>query len=378
MQGPVHLVTGILIQKGMGKVRPLFLQYFLVAFLAIMSHGILDKLARFTYHPPDPLIGDWFWISYHLIIAFLVVFIFVKYWRKYRLGLIFSILPDFDWVVIHSSNFLSFPIPFWKEKILHKFFFSFLDFLLPFSFLNTLPNLSLERIGVVPEIALFTILLLIIHIMDKRESNMRKEKAEKTYFNGAEGKYTKCNDKKAISTSDWFTKLQIYQTCMDHEQNIRTSYQSLLTTLEIALFALVFTLYQYQLVAPLWVLSTIGMFVCFPFGIACEYRARNVDIWRIRIVELVSGTDVEDAFKEGKYRWIPFGKVGFWGEYLFGHWFERILISGKLMIWLILLWCFPSPFIIRLCGTLATCFWIIYAFRIIELKGKIIPYLHRR
>lgn len=170
MQGFTHLVTGILIQKSMMKVQPPFLRYFLIAFLAIMSHGILDKLARFTYHPPDPLIEDWFWISYHLIVVFLTVFIFVKYWKKYRLGMTFSILPDFDWVVIHLSNFLSFSVPFWKEEILHKFFFSFLDFLPPFSFLDTLPSLNLERIGVVPEIVLFIILLFIFYIIDKKET----------------------------------------------------------------------------------------------------------------------------------------------------------------------------------------------------------------
>lgn len=82
MQGPTHLITGVLIQKAVRKVHPLPLQYFLVVFLAIVSHGILDRLARFTYHPPIPLTGDWFWISYHLIIAFLTIFIFVKYLGK--------------------------------------------------------------------------------------------------------------------------------------------------------------------------------------------------------------------------------------------------------------------------------------------------------
>jgi len=176
MQGPVHLVTGILIQRGVGKVQPLFLQYFLIAFLGIISHGILDRLARSTYHPPDPLTGDWFWISYHLVIVFLFLFIFVKYWRKYRLGLIFSMLPDFDWVVIHSSNFFSFSVPFWKEEILHKFIFGFLDFLPLFNLLNSLPDLTLDRIGVIPELALFTILLFMIYIIHKKESGTKKEK----------------------------------------------------------------------------------------------------------------------------------------------------------------------------------------------------------
>ena len=180
--------------------------------------------------------------------------------------------------------------------------------------------------------------------------------------------------------SEWVDKLQIYQTAMDHEQNVRTAYQSLLTTLEVALFTTVFILKQAGF-THIWVIFVIGIFLCFPFGIACEYRARNVDIWRLYIVELVKDTDVWAAFKDSKYRWIPqipTIKAGFRAEYLFGHWFERILISGMLIAWLILLWYFPSPFPIRLCGVLAILVWIIYAFRIVELRGEIIPYLYRK
>ena len=152
---------------------------------------------------------------------------------------------------------------------------------------------------------------------------------------------------------------------------IRTSYQSLLTTLEVALFALFFTLYQLEF-TYLWLLSVAGILMCFSFGIACEYRARNVDIWRIRIVELIRGTDVEDAFKEGKYRWIPLANAGIRGEFLFGHWFERILITFMFLIWLSIVWYFPIllpspiPLLIRLFFTFMVFFWILYAFRLID------------
>ncbi|MBS7617876.1 hypothetical protein KEJ25_04620 [Candidatus Bathyarchaeota archaeon] len=51
---------GVFIQKILRKVEPVSLRYFLVAFLASISHGILDRLARFTYHPPTPLFEDLF------------------------------------------------------------------------------------------------------------------------------------------------------------------------------------------------------------------------------------------------------------------------------------------------------------------------------
>jgi len=167
MQAPTHLATGVLIQKGLGKAQPSSLRYALTAILALLSHGILDRLARFTYHPPMPLVQDWFWVSYHSIFTLLAVYIFFKFWRKYRLGLIFSILPDVDWIVLYSSDLLSLQVPFWKEPILHKLFFSFLDLVPPFTFLNSLPDWSLERKGVILELVLLVVLITLIHAIGR-------------------------------------------------------------------------------------------------------------------------------------------------------------------------------------------------------------------
>jgi len=385
MQAPTHLVTGVLIQKALEKkkVQPFPLQYLLVAFLAVISHGILDRLARFTYHPSVPLTGDWFWISYHSIVAFLTIFIFVKYWKRYKIGLIFSVLPDFDWVVINASSLFSFQIPFWKEPILHKFLFSFLDFLPPFGFLNTLPDWTLERKAVILELALFITLITIIYVLGKGKMNVDKEKIEKPALTVQEGEDTKSNNEK---NSNWINILPIYQACMNQEQSIRTSYQSLLTALEVGLFALAIGLYELELGDYFWLLAMLGIFLCLGFGIACEYYARNADIWRIRVVKLVSGTEVEDAFREGKYRWIPLGKVGFKAESSVGHWFERILIPIMLGVWLSVLWYFPIrlpifiPTVVRVIFTIMTFSGMLYVFhcplldRLIESKAGYYDY----
>jgi len=200
-----------------------------------------------------------------------------------------------------------------------------------------------------------------------------------------EGKYTKSDHENA--SSNLASKLSTYLTCMNHGQSIRTSYQSLLTTLEVAVFGLVFTLYQLKLTDNLWLLPFAGIFLCIFFGVACEFRARNVDYWNKRIVVLVKETDLEDDFKGGKYGTPddrhPFfdkgsrvGKLGRRGDRLFGHWFERILVSAMLISWMILLWVFSPSLAIRLLtflyGALAVGFWITYAFRVIELReGKI-------
>lgn len=128
-------------------------------------------------------------------------------------------------------------------------------------------------------------------------------------------------------------KLAVCQTCMGYEQSIRVSYQSLLAALETILFGFVFVLVELQRKGFLSALGVAGILMCIGIGAACEFRARNVDFWRRRIMELVEGTDLADDFIESKYGWIPLGKAGRVGEKYFGHWFERIVIPVLVVVW---------------------------------------------
>jgi len=364
MQAPTHLVTGMLVQKALKRVRRPVARHSAIALLAFFSHGILDSLAKFTYHPPEP-IANAFWISFHLIMFFLTVYILLKYWKDFKLGLVFSILPDFDWVVLYSSKLLSIQIPFWTEPILHKISLGFLGSLPQLSFLNSLPNWRLDERAAILEMIPLLILIAYLGVSDRRARKARNL-IPQNKLNAREKHLNK------QFTTEWVQKLPVYQAAMDHEQTIRVGYQALLTTLEIALFGLWFTLYQLDLTLYPWLLSVASITLCIIFGIACEFRARNVDVWRRRIVELVSGTDIEDAFKEGKYRWIPFGGPGYWGNYVFGHWFERFLIPIMLSVWLSLLWYFTTP--LYLIGLVAIWLWILYTFNLVELEEAYYDY----
>jgi len=364
MQAPTHLLIGMLIQKSFHRVKLPAIYHFIVTLLAFLSHGILDSLARFTYHPPE-LIANEFWISYHVIMFVLTVYIFLKYWKKYKLSLVFSILPDFEWLVLYSSKFLSIQTPLWREVVLHKISFGFLGSFPQLSFLSLLPNWSLDEKAAILEMVPLLILITYFYNTEGRAKEARKL----TPLDELSDREKRLNKE---FTTKWVQKLSVYQAAMDHEQTIRMGYQSLLTTLELALFGLWFTLYQFNLTMYPWLLAVTSITLCIFFGTACEYRARNVDVWTRRIVELISETDLEDAFKESKYRWIPFGKPGYRGNYVFGHWYERILIPLMMAVWLYLLWYFTSPF--YLIGLIASWFWILYAFNLLKIKEEYYDY----
>lgn len=138
-------------------------------------------------------------------------------------------------------------------------------------------------------------------------------------------------------SDDILGKIAIYQTCMGYEESIRVGYQSLLTSLEAIFFGIVFVLAQIDKAGSFNMLASLGILLCLTFGLACEFRARNVDFWRSQILNLANGTDLMNAFAGSKYGWVPLGKAGRLGEKLLGHWFERIVIPAMIVIW-ILVW----------------------------------------
>lgn len=65
--------------------------------LAALTHVLLDDIARATYHPPDALLQDGFWIIFHalvLVVSVALLWFYKSYWPF----LLASVLPDIDWV----------------------------------------------------------------------------------------------------------------------------------------------------------------------------------------------------------------------------------------------------------------------------------------
>jgi hypothetical protein len=139
MQAPTHILAGVVIEKAFagGKRRAVTLG--LTAPLAFLSHGILDKLARATYHPPAPDFRSPFWVGYHLAVLLATIVFLYLWWRGFRWGIAFAILPDLDWIFIHGQEILHFEISCYRQPHLHHL----LQFILqwpPVTYLDRLPN----------------------------------------------------------------------------------------------------------------------------------------------------------------------------------------------------------------------------------------------
>jgi hypothetical protein len=159
MQTPTHILAGVVIQRVVAGGRRRALAFGLTAILAFLSHGVLDKLARITYHPPAADFRSPFWVGYHLVVLLATIAFLYGWWREFRWGIAFAILPDLDWVFIHGQEIFHIQIPRYQQPHLHHLLQRILEWT-PFTVLDRLPNNRHHPWGCLWEVLLVAMLLV--------------------------------------------------------------------------------------------------------------------------------------------------------------------------------------------------------------------------
>jgi hypothetical protein len=167
MQEPTHILAGVVIQRSLQPIRPRWLGLTLTAVCAFLSHGVLDHLANSTYHPPEAKFDDPFWIAFHLsVLVCTLVFLFV-WWRKYKVGILFAMLPDLDWVFIHGQRIFGINPPFYKHAYMHNCLHVIIDTTWPFKYI-VMPNNRQNPWACLWEVALILTMLLVIRLLTRK------------------------------------------------------------------------------------------------------------------------------------------------------------------------------------------------------------------
>jgi hypothetical protein len=170
LQLSTHFVCGVLIDTLVTRTKLTFpLRIALVASMCYLSHGILDKLARATYHPPDPL-NDGFWEPYHKkFLPALTWAVSLAFGKKHAFAMLCSALPDLDWVVRGFSRKYNRQIPGWDQPILNEGLHAFWDQVPLVNRLNHLPDLRFNPKGALIEVGLVVNMLGCIFILKRQE-----------------------------------------------------------------------------------------------------------------------------------------------------------------------------------------------------------------
>ncbi len=165
MQLPTHIIAGILIQYIIMDLFPSlnWFAVFLIALCALLSHFILDSVAKATYHPPQKL-NENFWLTWHLVIYTVGIILLVIFIWYYWLGIIFANLPDlWDWYTLRPIATRKQNPEWGKKYYIHPFVDKFRSL-----FFNWVPDYRFKRWGIIPELLLMIIWFIFILIFGQQ------------------------------------------------------------------------------------------------------------------------------------------------------------------------------------------------------------------
>ena len=172
MQAPTHILAGIILKRTFDWKYFRGVGVALTVFFALLMHGIFDKLGRSTYHPVGMDFTDPFWLIYNVLMVLTSLVMLYMFWREYWVGILFSLLPDIDWVILHTADAFGKQIIFYKTPLIHDVLFYFIDNVIPFSYLKDLPDFRIYPWACVFEGLLFGVLLVIYKVQVNRRRNI--------------------------------------------------------------------------------------------------------------------------------------------------------------------------------------------------------------
>lgn len=162
MQAPTHILTGVLIEELTRKSPRLPFKPLIIITSCILSHMILDKFARLTYHPSKPLYKDAFWVFYHASLLIVTIVSLRLYWKDHKLAIIASVFPDIDWIIFRPITALFPELEALKGPVTHKLLEDVLSVVLPIQWFDTLPDWNLNKPTVLIEMIVLSFLFLAI------------------------------------------------------------------------------------------------------------------------------------------------------------------------------------------------------------------------
>ena len=162
MESITHSLSAILIQILCFKYLLFPMNIVFTIIIAFLSHFISDALSKITYHTPEAMKGDKFWIIWHVIIYSVSIIITIIFIIPFWLAILSVNIPDIiDWFIIRpiqnkrnrkisgigeKKNYRLHQIADWIRS---KLFF-------------WLPDLTYKKIGILTELVTIGILSFLI------------------------------------------------------------------------------------------------------------------------------------------------------------------------------------------------------------------------
>jgi hypothetical protein len=131
---------------------------------AFSSHFLSDALSKLTYHTPEAMKKDKFWISWHIIIYSASLITLIIFFIPFWLAMLCVNLPDIiDWFILRPIQNRRQKKNLSSQSDKKYVFHQFADWIREKLFF-WLPDLTYKRYGVIIELIVITILSFLIWI----------------------------------------------------------------------------------------------------------------------------------------------------------------------------------------------------------------------
>ena len=164
MQAITHFFSGVFLSAFLTAfVQPTWLAFVLLFPAGIGLHFLIDALAFLTYHPPVALKDDKFWVAWHVIVYAGSVAVAVVFWVPHFWAMLAAMIPDIcDWLIIRPACQLRGKPITGDPKELPRFMFHHWIARFRTRCFPWLPDWTLRRAAVVPEIAIWVACMVAV------------------------------------------------------------------------------------------------------------------------------------------------------------------------------------------------------------------------
>lgn len=164
MEAITHFLTAVIIQILCFKYFLFPLNIIFTIVFAFSSHILSDILSSLTYHTPEIIKGDKFWIIWHVIIygasATTIIIFIIPYW----LAILFSYLPDIiDWHIMRPIQKFR-KMKNSESKVKYKYLIHPIIDWLRMKLFFWLPNLKDKKYAIMTELLIISILSFLIYL----------------------------------------------------------------------------------------------------------------------------------------------------------------------------------------------------------------------
>lgn len=162
MESITHNLTAILIQIFCFHFFLFPLNIIVTIILAFFSHFVSDAFSKLTYHTPEAMKADKFWITWHIIIYSASITTAIIFFIPFWVSILFVNLPDIiDWFIlrpIRNKNKRKNP----ESNLKKNYSVHQISDWIRNELLFWLPDLTYKKYGIITELLIIGILTFFI------------------------------------------------------------------------------------------------------------------------------------------------------------------------------------------------------------------------